>query len=97
MEKKSHTSYSSNRTVWKIAVAALSVLMLLLIIALIVNLVRLGAANSRKSELAEQNAQLDMLIETNADMIAYCSSPEFAEAYAREYLDMVYRGETIIG
>ncbi len=72
-------------------------MIVLLIVALIVNLVRLGAANSRKDALAAQNAKLARLIEQNNGMIDYCQSSEFITDYAREYLDMIYRGETVIG
>ena len=68
-------------------------MLLLLIIALIINLVRLSAVNSRKDALEAQNAQLAQIIENNNDMIDYCESSEFIESYAREMLDMVYRGE----
>ncbi len=84
---------SQNKTVIKIIVASLAVLLVLLIIALIVNLVRLAAANDRKESLEAQSAQLDELIDENGRMIDYCSTPEFIEDYAREYLDMIYRGE----
>ena len=87
----------TNKTAVKIAVAAGAVLLVLLIIALIVNLVRLGAANSRRDELAAQNARLEQLIDKNNGMIDYCESAEFIEEYAREILDMIYRGETSIG
>lgn len=87
----------TNKTVTKIVVATLAVVLVLLIVALIVNLVRLGAANSRKDALAAQNAQLEQRIGLNEDAIAYCQSSEFIEAYAREYLDMKYRGETTVG
>lgn len=87
----------TNKTAVKIAVAAGAVLLVLLIIALIVNLVRLGAANSRRDELAAQNARLEQLIDKNNGMIDYCESAEFIEEYAREMLDMIYRGETSIG
>lgn len=88
---------SNNKTIIKIVGAALSVLFVLLVIALIINLVRLGAANDRKQSLTEQSARLDQLIEKNDNMIEYCNSTEFIEEYAREMLDMVYRGETVIG
>lgn len=81
----------------KIIVAALSVLFVLLVAALIVNLVRLSAANARKNSLAEQNAKLEQIIESNESMINFCGSSEFVEEYAREMLDMIYRGETVIG
>lgn len=90
-----NTDRQSNRTAVKIVVSALAVLLVLLIVALIVNLVRLGAANDRKDALAAQNAQLEQRIQINGEMIAYCQSTEFIEAYAREYLDMKYRGETM--
>lgn len=81
----------------KIAVAAMAVLLVLLIAALIVNLVRLGAVNSRKRSLEEQNARLEQVIQSNESTITYCGSSEFVEEYAREMLDMIYRGEVVIG
>lgn len=87
---------TNDKTVVKIIVASLAVLLVLFIIALIVNLVRLSAVNKRKDELAAQSAQLDALIEENNELIAYCNSSEFVEDYARKYLDMVYRGEIIV-
>ncbi|MDE7164265.1 MAG: septum formation initiator family protein [Clostridiales bacterium] len=88
---------TTNKSIIKIVGAALGVLFLLLVIALIINLVRLGAENDRKQALIEQNARLEQLIQKNDDLAEYCSSTEFIEEYAREMLDMVYRGETVIG
>ena len=88
---------SNNKAVIKLVGAALALLFVLLVIALIINLVRLGAANDRKEALQAQNARLQQLIDKNDDMIEYCNSNEFVEEYAREYLDMVQRGETVIG
>lgn len=87
----------TNKTVVKIVVAALAVVLVMLIVALIVNLVRLGAANSRKEELEKQNARLEQLINDNNGLIDYCRSSEFVESYAREMLDMIYRGEIAVG
>ncbi|MDE7405671.1 MAG: septum formation initiator family protein [Clostridiales bacterium] len=88
---------NNNSSVAKLIGAALALLFVLLVVALIVNLVRLSAANDRKEALEAQSAKLDRLIDKNENMIEYCSSTEFIEEYAREYLDMVYRGETVIG
>ena len=88
---------NNNNSVARLIGVSLALLFLLLVIALIVNLVKLGAANDRKDALEAQSAKLDRLIEKNDNMIEYCSSTEFIEEYAREYLDMVYRGETVIG
>lgn len=88
---------TNNKAIFKIVGAALALLFLLLVIALIINLVRLGAENDRKQSLTEQNAKLEQLIEKNDNLVEYCSSTEFIEEYAREMLDMVYRGETVIG
>ncbi|MDE5593821.1 MAG: septum formation initiator family protein [Clostridiales bacterium] len=88
---------NNNSSVARLVGVALALLFVLLVIALIVNLVKLSAANDRKDALEAQSAKLDRLIEKNDDMIEYCSSAEFIEEYAREYLDMVYRGETVIG
>ena len=94
MEK---TKVNLNSPVAKIIGVSLALLFILLVIALIVNLVKLGAVNDRKQSLTEQNARLEKLIESNDSMIEYCNSAEFVEEFAREYLDMVYRGETVIG
>ena len=87
----------TNGAVFKIVVAACAVFLTLLIVALIITLVRLGAAKNRKAALEAQAAYLDTVIDENGKLIDYCGSPEFIERYAREYFDMVYRGEIIIG
>ena len=74
------SNFTSNKTVIKIIVASLAVLLILLIV-----------------DLAKQSAYLDTLINENGAMIDYCQTPEFIEDYAREYLDMIYRDEIIIG
>lgn len=86
----------SNKTVKKIIFASLTVLLVLFVVALIINLVRLGAVNRRRDELLAQAQYLDEAIDKNGDLIDYRSSAEFIESYAREYLDMVYRGEIVI-
>lgn len=86
-----------NTTIKKIIVAALATLLVLLIVALIINLVRLSAANRREAELARKRDMLQAVYDENQQFIDVDSkSPEFIEAYAREYLDMVRRGEIII-
>lgn len=95
MEESKKTN--NNSSIAKAVGVALALLFVLLVIALIVNLVRLSAVNNRKEALQAQSARLDRLIEKNDNMIEYCGSAEFIEEYAREYLEMVYRGETVIG
>lgn len=91
-------SIFENTTVKKIIVAALATLLVLLIVALIINLVRLSAANNRKAELERKRDMLQAVYDENRQFIDVDSkSPEYIEAYAREYLDMVRRGEIIIG
>lgn len=86
-----------NTTIKKIIVAALATLLVLLIVALIINLVRLSAANRREAELARKRDMLQAVYDENRQFIDVDSkSPEYIEAYAREYLDMVRRGEIII-
>ena len=92
-----NSNKNTNQTVLKIVGAALALLFVMLLIALIVNLVRLSAVRERKAALDAQNAKLEQLIQKNDDMIEYCNSTEFIEEYAREYLDMVKRGEIVIG
>ena len=88
---------SNSKTIIKIVTAALTVLFVLLVVALIVNLVKLGAVNSRKAALEVQNAKLEKVIAENDKMIEACQNdPQFIEDYAREMLDMVYRDEIVI-
>ena len=88
---------NNSKTIIKIVTAALTVLFVLLVIALIVNLVKLGAVNSRKAKLEAQNARLEQVIAENDKMIDACQNdPQFIEDYAREMLDMVYRDEIVI-
>ncbi len=87
---------NNRKKVIKTVVASLAVLMVLLVIALIINLVRLSAANDRKDALAAKSKYLDKAIDENGKLLDYCQTPSFIENYAREYLDMVYRGEIVI-
>ncbi len=87
---------NNSKTIIKIVTAALTVLFVMLVIALIVNLVKLGAVNSRKAALEAQNARLEQVIAENDKMIEACQNdPQFIEDYAREMLDMVYRDEIV--
>lgn len=93
MEKK---AVSNRKTIKKIIVGACAVFLVLLIVALIINIVRWSAVNSRAQSLAAVSAELDKRIDANGKMIDFCSTDEFYELYAREYLDMVYRDEIIL-
>ena len=75
-----------------ITVAAV-ILFILLAVALITNLVRLAGTNSRKRALEAELAALDSRIEQNAELIDYRKTEEYVDAYAREYLNMIGRGE----
>lgn len=88
---------SSRKTVKKIIVGACAVFLVLLIVALIINIVRWSAISSRAESLKALSAELDKRIEQNASMIDFCSTDEFYESFAREYLDMVYRDEIMLG
>lgn len=87
---------NEKKTIAKIIIATAAVFLVLLIAALLVNIVKLSAANNRKQNLATQAAILDDLIAENNQTIDYYKSNSFIESYAREYLDMVYRGEIVI-
>ncbi len=90
-------SIFENTTIKKIIVVSLAVLLVLLIVALIINLVRLSAANNRKAELERKRDALQAVYDENQQFIDVDSNdPAYIEAYAREYLDMVRRGEIII-
>lgn len=88
---------ANKRTVIKVVVAALATLLVLLIVALIINLVRLSAENERLDNLKKQSRQLEKAIDENGKLLDYCETSDFIENYAREYLDMIYRGELTIG
>ena len=88
---------SNRKTVKKIVVAACAVFLVLLIVALIINIVRWAAISSRAESLAAVSAELDKRIELNESMIDFCSTDEFYESFAREYLDMIYRDEISLG
>ncbi len=70
-------------------------LLLVSVVALIYNLVSLGMVNARRAELEQRSAELQALIESNDDEIAYRSTAEFIEKYAREYLNMKYEDEEV--
>lgn len=84
---------ANRKKVLKAVIAACATLLVLLIVALIINLVRLSAANERRDSLAAQSQQLEDAIKNNGKLLDYCKSNNFIENYAREYLDMIYRGE----
>ncbi len=88
---------NNNKTIFKIVASAIAVFMVLLVIALIYNIAKLSAAKKRRNELADKAAYLDTVINDNGALIDYCQTPEYIEQYAREYLDMIYRGEIPIG
>ena len=100
MENEQNTTQektNNSKTIIKIVTVALTVLFVMLVIALIVNLVKLGAVNSRKAALEAQNARLEQVIAENDKMIEACQNdPQFIEDYAREMLDMVYRDEIVM-
>ena len=81
----------------KAVVAACATFLVLLIIALIINLVRLSAETDRRDNLAAQSDKLKAAIDENGKLLDYCKTSDFIENYAREYLDMIYRGEIPIG
>ncbi|MCH5160663.1 MAG: hypothetical protein J1G04_01385 [Clostridiales bacterium] len=87
----------NSKNLFKIIVAAVAVFLVLLVVALIYNLVRLSAENKRLDSLKAQAAYYESIIGKNGEFIDYCQTPEFIEQYAREYLDMIYRGETPVG
>ena len=84
---------NNNKTISKIIAAAVAVFLVLLVVALIYNIAKLSAANKRLDELKAQGEYLDSVIDENGALIDYCRTPEFIEQYAREYLDMIGRGE----
>ena len=88
---------ANKKTIIKLVVAALAALLVLLIVALIVNLVRLSAVNDRMDSLAAQSEYLEKAIDENGKLLDYCQTSSFIENYAREYLDMIYRGEIVLG
>ena len=70
-----------------ITVAAVAFLSLL-VIALVINVVKLGATNRRKRELAAEKARIERDITDANGKIDYFRSDEYVSRYAREYLNM---------
>ena len=82
-------------TLKAITIAAVAFLVLLTV-ALVINIVKLGVANRRKSELAATKAQLERAIEKADQDADYFGSDEYVTRYAREYLNMKDRDEEVI-
>lgn len=78
-----------------ITVAAVAFLSLL-VIALVINVVKLGAANRRKRELAAAKARIESAITEADGKIDYFGSDEYVSRYAREYLNMKGEDEEVI-
>jgi hypothetical protein len=64
-----------------------------MVVALITNLVKLAVLNKRKNDLTAKIVAADNLIESNGAELAYRETDEYAESYAREYLDMQGKDE----
>lgn len=70
-------------------------LLLICAIALIYNIVSLATLSAKKAELEERSAQLQAVIDGNADEIEYRGTREYIEKYARDYLNMKYEDEEV--
>ena len=79
--------------IMQIIVVAAVIFVLLLLTALIVNLVRLASTNTRKRALEAELNRLDALIAQNEETLDYRKPDEYIDAFAREYLNMIGRGE----
>ena len=79
--------------IMQIIVVAAVIFVLLLLTALIVNLVRLASTNTRKRALEAELNRLDALIAQNEETLDYRKTDEYIDAFAREYLTMIGRGE----
>ncbi|MCI8435919.1 MAG: hypothetical protein HFK10_08225 [Clostridia bacterium] len=79
--------------IMQIIVVAAVIFVLLLLTALIVNLVRLASTNTRKRALEAELNRLDALIAQNEETLDYRKTDEYIDAFAREYLNMIGRGE----
>lgn len=77
----------------KIITASAIVFLALLFVALIINMVKLSAINAKKTELLAKIEQTQTLIEQNQNTLDYVTSQEYIDQYAREYLNMVGKGE----
>lgn len=77
----------------KIITASAVVFLTLLIVALVINVVKLASINAKKTELLEQIAQVETQIENNQNTLDYITSQEYIDQYAREYLNMIGKGE----
>lgn len=79
--------------IYKIVTIAIMVFIVLLVAAMVINLIKLGKVNSREKALAAELAEYDRLIQAQEDEIAYKSTQEYIDRYAREYLNMIGKDE----
>ena len=72
----------------KIITVALTIVICLLLVSLIGNLVKLSNTNAAIADAQSRLAQLQQIERDNQDTIKYMQSDDFAERYAREYLNL---------
>lgn len=78
-----------------IIIVACVIFAVLLLIAMIYNLVKLSATASKKNDLQNKLAKLETEIARLEKEIEEKSDTYYIDKYAREYLDMVGKDETV--
>lgn len=79
----------------KIIIVSAIIFILLAFIALIYNVTVLVRANAHNRRLEQQSYELQRQIEENEREQDFRNSPEFIEDFARRYLEMHRRGESL--
>ena len=83
------------QTIRKFIVISAVVLLCLSLVALIYNITMLSSTNATNRRLVREQDAIAQQIEQNEDAIYFRQSPEFIENFARYYLNMHHRDETI--
>jgi len=65
----------------------------LLICALIINVIKFANVLQKERTLKSKLNELDLIIQSNEEEIAYKSTDEYIEKYVRDYLNMIGKDE----
>lgn len=71
------------------------IIIVMVVMALIYNVVTIANSAVQVDALETRVTELSEIVANNEDLIAYRSSDEYIERYAREYLNMVLQFEVV--
>lgn len=79
----------------KIITVSLTIFICLLLVSLFANLIRISNTNAIIKDKQERLVELQQIERQNSDTIKYMQSDDYAERYAREYLNLSYPDDEI--